>query len=199
MYKKQLKLQKIICLLCVIAAAVAFVYSLGILTDLYDSLYFTMRNIDNPDKTQVEGSRIFVDMQDFNKQYVNINLILILVACLLFITNTHVRRRYYVGNYIAVGAYCVAAVGSSIWAHGQIEAFIKQFRETVNFEQLKTYSETWGTLYLGPEDTFLLDLHNAVNGLLIVAVVLLIANMIWKITLMRGEEKLLQTGKEAAV
>ena len=39
MYKKQLQFQKIICLLCVIAAAIMFVYSLGVLTEIYDGLY----------------------------------------------------------------------------------------------------------------------------------------------------------------
>ncbi len=199
MYKNQLKFQKIVCLFCVIVAAIAFVYSLGILTDLYDSLYFTMRNPDNPDKTQVPGSRIFYDMQGFNKQYVNVNLGLILISCLLFLTNTNVRRKYYIGNYVAIGLYSVSTLGASFWAHGQITAFIHQFKTTLDFEALKSYSETWGTLFLGPDDTFLLDLHNGVTALFVIAVALLLANMIWKIVLMRGEEKLLNTGKEAAV
>ncbi len=199
MYKKQLKFQKIVCLFCVIVAVIAFVYSLGILTDLYDSLYFTMRNPDNPDKTQVPGSRIFYDMQDFNKQFVNVNLGLILISCLLFLTNTNVRRKYYIGNYVSIGIYSVSAIGSCVWAHQQIAAFTNQFKTTLDFEALKTYSETWGTLYLGPEDTFLLDLHYGVTALFVIAVALLIANMIWKILLMRDEEKLLSTGKEAAV
>ena len=38
MYRKQLRFQKLICLLCVIAAAITFVYALGILTDIYDGL-----------------------------------------------------------------------------------------------------------------------------------------------------------------
>ena len=38
MYKKQLVFQKYVCLFAVIAAAMSFVYSLGIITDIYDSL-----------------------------------------------------------------------------------------------------------------------------------------------------------------
>ncbi len=199
MYKKQIQFQKIVCLLCVIVTVIAFVYSLGILTDLYDSLYFTMRNPDKPEKTQVPGSWIFYDMQDFNKDLVNVSLVLILAACLLFLTNTHVRRKYYIGNYAATGIFCAAALGSSFWAHNQIAAFTHQFKTTLDFEALKAYSEIWGTLYLGPEDTFLFDLHYGVAALLILSVVLLIANLIWKIKLMRGEEQLLRAGKEAAV
>ena len=44
MYKKQLKLQKILCLLAIGASVLIFLYALGIMTDLYDTLYSTMRN-----------------------------------------------------------------------------------------------------------------------------------------------------------
>ncbi len=199
MYKKQLKFQKIVCMFCLIAVVIAFVYSLGMMTDLYDALYFTMRNPDKPDNTKVPGSRIFYDMQPFNKEFVNVNILLILVACVLFLTNTNVRRKYYIGNYVAIGAYSVATLAASFWAHDYIAFYTQHFRDTVDFAALKEYSETMGTLYLGPEDTLLLDLHYAVGAVCILAVVLLIVNMIWKIKLMREEDKLIQAGKEAAV
>ena len=68
MYKKQLGFQKIVCLVCVIAAALAFVYSLGIVTDLFDSLYSTMWNPDDLTQTDVPGSIIYNDIQTFNKE-----------------------------------------------------------------------------------------------------------------------------------
>ncbi len=199
MYKQQLKFQKIVCMICIIAVALAFVYSLGIMTDLYDALYYTMRNPEKPDNTRVPGSRIFYDMQEFNRQYVSMNVIVLLVAVLLFITNTHVRRRYYIGNYVAVAAYTGAVLYSNYWAHYLISYFTVQFNTTVDFEALKEFSENRGTLYLGQGDTFMLDLHYAVAAVGILAVVLLIANLIWKLLLMRGEKKLLEAGKEAAV
>ena len=39
MYKKQLKIQKVVCLLALVVAVILFLYALGIMTDLYDSLY----------------------------------------------------------------------------------------------------------------------------------------------------------------
>ncbi len=199
MYKIQMKFQKIVCLLCIIAVAAAFVYSLGIMTDMYDAFFFTMPKPEKPDYTMVPGSRIFYDMQDFNRLYVNINVILIVVACTIFLSNTHCRRRYYIGNYACIALYSGAVVASNIWAHNQIAAYTEQFKTTVDFEALKAYAEEWGTLYLGPEDTFLLDLHYGIAALCALAVVLLIANMIWKILLMRSEKKLIQAGEEAAV
>lgn len=197
MYKKHLKLQKIVCLLCIIAAAVSFVYALGMITDIYDALYSTMRDPSKPTQTRVQGSWIYYDMQPFNKQFVSASLVLIVLGCFLFITNTHSRRKYYISNYLAVGVYSVATLGVNYWAHQQIEAFAVQYMTTIDFEQLKAYSEMWGTPYL--DNTNLLDMHRWVFALGIVAIVALIANMIWKIILMRGEKKLLKAGEEAAV
>ncbi len=199
MYKQQLKFQKLICMLCIIAAAITFVYALGIMTDLYDALYFTMWNPDDLTMTDVPGSIIFYDMQQFNKDFVNASIVLILLACLLLITNTHTRRKYYIANYAATGIFSVASAALCLWSHQQIEAFKLQFQTTVDFEALKVYAEKKKSLFLGPDDTFLFDLHYLVAGVCLLAVVLLLANMIWKILLMRSENKLIQAGKEAAV
>ena len=197
MYKKQLGFQKIVCLLAIVAAAVYFVYSLGIITDIYDSLYSTMRNPNNLYDTKVPGSIIYYDMQEFNQQFVNFSLVLILLAALLFLTNTQVRRRYYIGNYVAIGVYSIAATAVTVWSHTQISAFKVQYLTTVDFEALKAYSDLWKTFYT--ESTFWLDLHYFVGGLAMLSVALLIGNMIWKIVMMRSEAKLLEAGKEAAV
>lgn len=196
MYKKQLRFQKIVCLFCVIAAAVSFVYGLGIMTDIYDSLYSTMMNPNDLTQTYVEGSIIYYDMQDFNKLFVNLSVGLILLAVLLFLTNTQVRRKYYIGNYVAIGLYSVATVGVSVWAHIQISAYKTQYLTTVDFEALKSFAEMWGKPYI--ESTFWLDLHYAVGVVAFLSVAALIGNTIWKINLMRGEQKLICEGEGVA-
>lgn len=197
MYKKQLVFQKIVCLLAVIAAAISFVYSLGILTDLYDSLYPTMMNPDDLTQTYVPGSIIYYDMQEFNAQFVNASIILVLCACLLFLTNTHLRRKYYIGNYAATAIYCAAAIGVAVWSHGQISAYKVQYLTTVDFEALKTFCEMLNRPYI--ESTFWLDLHYFTAAVAAVSVVALLINVVWKITLMRGEKKLIVERKEDAV
>lgn len=197
MYKKQLRFQKIVCLLAIIAAAVCFVYSLGIITDIHDALRSTMRNSNDYTQTKVPGSIIYYDMQEFNKQYVDYSIVLILLAAFVYIMNTHVRRKYYIGNYVAIGAYSVATLAVTVWSHIQISAYKVQYLTTVDMEALKEYSDRWGTLYL--DNTFLLDLHYFVGGLALVAVAALVANMVWKILLMRGEKQLIEAGKEVAV
>ena len=197
MYKKQLKLQKIICLLCIIAAALSFLYALGMMTDIYESLYTTMRNPEKPQNTKVPGSWIYYDMQDFNKQFVNVSVVLILLACLLFITNTHSHRKYYVSNMVAVGLYSAATVGVGFWAHAQISAFAEQYMTTIDFEKLKEFSELWETPYL--DNTNMLDSHIVVLAIGLLSVAALVGNLIWKLVLMHNEKKLIAAGKEAAV
>lgn len=196
MYKKQLQFQKIICIVAIILAAIYFIYSLGVITDIHDALKSTMRDKNDYTKTKVEGSIIYYDMQPFNKDFVNYSVILILLACFLFVTNTQIRRKYYIGNYVAILVYCAAALALTIWMHNNLAAFADQYMTTVNFEQLKAYSEMWGTPYL--DNTNLLDLHYYVGGFAILVVAAHIGNMIWKIVLMRAENKLIKAGEEVA-
>lgn len=197
MYKKQLRFQKFACLFSIIAAAISFMYALGILTDIYDSLYPTMMNPNDLTQTFVPGSIIYYDMQNFNKLFVDLSIGLILLACLLMITNTQIRRKYYIGNYVAIGAYCVATIGVTVWSHMQIAAFKAQYLTTVDFEALKSFAEQWGKTYI--ESTFWLDLHYVVAAIAVVSVIALLANTAWKVAMMRGERQLIQEGKEVAV
>ncbi len=197
MYKKQLRIQKIVCFAAIVLAVVFFIYGLGILTDMHDSLKDTIRNIDKPERDKVPGARIYYDMQDFNKDLVNYSVILILLACFLFVMNTHSRRKYYIGNYVAIGAYCVGALALTVWSHLRIEAYKNQFLTTVDFEALKEYSEQWGTLYL--DNTNLLDLHYAVSAMAVLVVAGLVVNTVWKLRLMKNETELIKAGEEAAV
>ena len=195
MYKKQMKLQKLICIAAVIACAITFVYSLGIMTDLYDALYSTMMNSYDLTETDVPGSILYYMMQDFNKDLLKYSIGLILLACLLFITQTHVRRKYYIGNHVAVGLYSVAAVAYSLWAHSYIEGYKAAFLTQVDFEALKKHAEMWKTAYV--DSTFWFDAHYAVYAVLLIVTVLLILNLIWKIRLMKEEQRLIVAGKEA--
>jgi len=190
MYKKQVKLQRIICLALLIISAVIFVYSLGIMTDLYDSLYSTYRR----GKTSIEGAEVYMDMQGFNKSFLYASIGMILLSALLFVTNTASRRRYYIGNYCAIGIFSIASIALIVWAHGQIEAFKAQWL-TIDFAALADHAVKRKTLYT--ESTFWFDIHYVIFGLLLIGTVLLIANTIWKCKLMKDEQALIAQGKGA--
>ena len=195
MYKKQMKCQKAVCLLCMISSVIVFLYALGIMTDLYDSLYSTMMNPADLTQTTVPGSIVYYNMQEFNSVFLKYSIGLILLACLLYITNTHIRRKYYIGNYVAAALFVIANVNIAIWAHQYIEAFKAQFLN-VDFEALKKHAELWKTTYT--ESTFWFDIHAAVFALSLIASAALVGVVLWKVSLMKEEQKLIEAGRKAA-
>lgn len=196
MYKKQMAFQKIVCMLTLIAAALTFVYSLGISTDLYDALSKTILYPDyDLDYTSVTGSRVYYDMFEFNSAFTKVSIGLIIVTLILFITNTQTRRKYYIGNYIAVGLSTVANILMTIWCVPQILDYKAQYQNNVDFEALKAFSEDWGTIYIGPEDTFWFDVSYVVFGFLLLTSCLLILNVVWKVIMMRAEKSAIGSRK----
>ena len=196
MYKRQLRFQKAVCFFALAVSVIIFLYALGIMTDLYESLYFTIRTPDNPARNPVAGALIYYDMQGFNRQFLHAGIALILTSVLLFITSTHVRRRYYIGNVAATAIHVVASIAVTVWARAQILAFKAQYLNEVDFEALKDFSNKRNTFYT--ESTFWFDIHALVFALAIAASILLIANLIWKFQLMKQEKQLIEAGKGAA-
>ncbi len=191
MYKKQVKIQKLLCVMAIIVSAAVFIYSLGIITDIYDTLYSTMRNPNDLTKTSVAGSFLYYEMQGFNQSFMLYGLAMILLSVGLFLTNTHTRRKYYIGNYVSVGLWSVAAVGGAVWSHFQIEAIKAKWLQ-IDFEALQKHAQTFKSLYT--ESTFWLDLHYLICALLLLVTVLMVCNLVWKQKLMREETALLAKG-----
>ena len=195
MYKKQMTAQRILCMAAIIVSAIFFLYTLGIMTDLYDSLYDTMRNPNNVFQTDVDGSIVYYEMQEFNRMFLMLSIGQILLGLLLFLTNTHSRRRYYIGNYVSTGLFVAGGLYNSWFAHTYIEIFKARFLQ-VDFAALKEHAEMWGTLYT--ESTFWFDVHYFVFGLLLIVCALLVANTVWKVRLMKDEARLVEEGRRSA-
>jgi hypothetical protein len=119
---------------------------------------------------------------------------LILLACLLFLTNTHIRRKYYIGNHVATGLNAAAACAMAVWTHLQVSAFRTTYLATVDFEMLQKRLKSRGTF---TDSTFWFDIHYLVCAAALIAAILLIVNIIWKKRLMRGEQELLQSSGKA--
>jgi hypothetical protein len=193
MYKKQMIFQKYACMAALIAAALVFVSSLGLSTDLYDALSRTILYPDyDLEATSVPGSRVYYDMFGFNSAFTKAGIVLIVINLLLFITNTHTRRKYYIGNYVAICLNAVANIGVALWAHGQIAAFKAQYLSTVDFAQLERRLSRAGTY---TDSTFWFDVHTAIFAFALLVVFLLVVSTAWKVSLMRNEKKLIEAGK----
>ena len=196
MYKKQLTFQRIVCFAALVVGALFFVYSLGILTDLFDMLYNQIPNPNNLDSEKVKGARIYYSMQPFNRTLLRASIGMIVLSCLLFLTNTHSRRKYYVGNAVATAINAAAEAAMAIWCHIQVNAFKAEYLSTVDFENLQKRLSRYGTF---TDSTFWFDIHYLVCILAVCAAVLLIVNFVWKKKLMRGEQELLRSSSGKAV
>ena len=183
-------LQRIVCYALLIAAAVAFIYSLGLVTDLYESL----QPYSDPSKRKyVEGAEIYHTIQPFNKQLTGAGLALILSAVSLFVFNTHKRRKYYVGNYVTVALNTVLNVGVSIWALINVMAFRAQYL-LIDFAKLAEQADKYDTKYI--ESTLWFDIAIPVFAIVLVVTLISVANLVLKVMLMKGERELIKEGAE---
>ena len=192
MYKKQMSFQKLVCYSALAAGLIVFIYSLGIMTDLYDCLYSTRLDPSDLSYTTVPGSIVYYNMQGFNASFLIAGIWLIVAACLLFITQTNNRRRYYIGNYVAIAIVVVSIVAVSIWAHLEIQNYRAQWL-AVDFEALARHAKVFKSMYT--ESTFWFDIHYVVFGFSLIEAGLLVWNTVWKINLMKEEKRLVEGGR----
>lgn len=194
MYKLQMKFQGIITYLCLAAAALTFVYSLGVSTDAY-----FLRTLESL-SVSIPGSEMYYEMQPFNKDFTaySIGLILLAVACL--VANNHKRRKYYIANYCTTVISSIADIALAIWAMINVFDYKAKFL-AVDYSKLERVPDAI-LLNLGvdpnnvhgPYSTFWFDIAAVVLSILIIAALLNVANMIFKIIVMKKEKELLKEG-----
>ncbi len=189
MYKKQMTLQKITCFALLICAAIVFVYSLGMATDIYNN--FAVFKDDK--KPPFEGAHMLLDIQPFNKDFTTAAIVLILSAVSLFVTNTHSRRKYYIANYITIGVNAILNVGVVIWAFINVFKYKAQFLLT-DFEQLEAEAQIFANKWT--TSTFWFDISIAFLVPILLATALSIFNLVFKLLCMKSERDLLKIGKE---
>ncbi len=186
-------LQRITSFLLLAAAVLVFVYSLGIMTDLYDSLYY-ISSIKESNRNYVEGAIIYREMQPFNQQLTTAGIVLILSAVALFVFRSHDRRKYYIANYITIGINAVLNVLVAVWTLTNVIYYKAQFL-LIDFEKLFEVAKKYRIN--ATDSTFWFDISWFVCIFLIVITLISIFNLVWKIVLMRAERKLIEEGKEA--
>jgi membrane-associated phospholipid phosphatase len=170
---------------------IVFVYSLGLATDLYESL-FPYADVTSKRK-YVEGADIYYNIQPFNKQLTGAGIALILSAVSLFVFNTHKRRKYYVGNYVTVVLNAIVNVGVTVWALVNIMAYKAQYL-SIDFAKLAELADRYDTKYI--ESTRWFDASVPVFTILIAVSLVSIANLVFKVLLMRSERQLIEEGAE---
>lgn len=197
--KAQMKFQKWMCLVMIIVGALgllyAFCYMSGSMAELghNQNLLMVGKNYVSAFKAKSgkNDALLFNEIQGFNTLMMYLGIVMVLLAVLLYITACHKRRNYYVTNYVATG---VCAGGNII-----ISLVLMIMNASWRSKFLNIDFEAWKNLYVThpnytehySDSTLWFDIGFAVYSIIIVASVLLILNLVWKILLMKGEKKLL--------
>ena len=185
MFKSQMKLQKILTLVLLIFAAVCFVFSLGITTDMY-GLYLSQA------VTYFNGIELFEEIQPFNSTAVILSIVLILTCLLPFIFATNTRRLYYLDNYISIGVQGGYFVFYGVYMLINIINFKNRFVNEVDFAAYKEAAELYKYTY--SDSTFFFDVIIVLSILCFVMVGLMVLNLVWKLRITKKEKEILELG-----
>lgn len=196
-----MRFQKIVCLVMLIVGALGLLYAFFYCSGSIAELGQAFKNEGGTKVslfTAAEGKydyNFYNDIQGFNNALMYCGIAMILLAVLLYITACNKRRNYYVSNYVATG---LCAGGNIV-----MSLVLLIYNAIWRGEFLKVDFVAWEAAYaeyvdLGmPENvhfsdsTLWFDIGFAVYPIIIIASVVLIFNLVWKIMLMKGEKKLL--------
>lgn len=183
--------QRIVGYLVLAAAALVFIYSLGLVTDLHYNNFFYYS--ENPDSPVFEGAEIYREIQPFNSQLTACGLVLILSAVANLIFGAHTRRKYYIGNYITICLNAALSVGVSVFGIINVIKY-RALYDQIDFEALKMWQELLKKHYsISP---FWFDAGYYVFGFVILVAIISLLSLAFKVYVMREEAKLLEGGKE---
>ena len=183
MFKPQMMFQKILFTSLLIFSGVVFVYSLGLMTDLYG--LYQVKAIGS-----ITGANLFYDMQPYNKLLVDLAIICFISSVVPFIAASNSRRKYYIGNYIATAIQAGTYVATSAFILVNTMKYRSQFVNGVDFEAYKALAEKMKFSY--SESTFFFDAGFVIAALLLIAAGLVVYNLTWKIKIVKQENKILE-------
>ena len=193
-----------------LALAYAFCYATGGLAELGRLVETDGTSKFVADKGK-EDATLFVDIQGFNNALMYCGIIMIVLAVGLYITSCNKRRNYYITNYVATGVCAGGDIVISVILMALNGVWMGRFNNVdfvawaaKNAEDVADLEAYYADKGLGSvpanvlepythysESTTWFILGFVVYALVIVASVLLILNLVWKIKLMQGEKKLL--------
>ncbi len=211
--KTQIKVQKILCLVTLIIAALSFVYACSFMTGDLSCLfkYLTTQCGDEvlilsfKDSDPIGADSVYQYASDINGVLVVLSIVLIVITVALFITASNKRRNYYITNYVAIIGVAIAFVVIAIIGMVLVSSVKADFDNKIDWEMYEYFGSQKfpsGAYRYGKcsRNNIMFNLGYAMYSLVIVNAVALVLNLIWKIMLMRGEKALLSEGfvKEAA-
>lgn len=176
----------------------AFFYCSGALSELGQAM--KLENGKNVSIfTAAEGkydAQFYNAVQPFNNLLMIMGIVMILLAVVLYITGCNKRRNYYISNYIATGLCAGGDIVISLILLVMCGYWHSEFQK-VDFEAWYKAYEVYfelgtdaSTIHYNTSQLWFI-IGYFVYAIVIIAAVLLILNLVWKVLLMKGEKQLL--------
>lgn len=205
--KTQMRFQKTLLIVSLVIAAICTVFAWMFCSGVFANITLIL------DKAGPWVTELYEVSQQFTTTFQILGIIFILVIVLQFIMGCHSRRKYYITNYIAVGiavAYMLvyaiillislSNVSSTLAAIDfSAEVIVNDVNQKVSIE---AYYNSLNSGLFGRFQTtsWTIPCGYVLAVLVIINAVVIALNLVWKIMLMKGEKKLLESGlvKEVA-
>ncbi len=202
--KTQMRFQKIFMLVSMIVAALCVVFALifcsGTLFQMQMSDIFDKTvDVDNGGAEYVLGAKdLYWSSQGISDKVLILGIVMILVVAMNYVMGTAKRRKYYVTNYVSIGIAIAYQLAVAI----TIFVLVYQCQSIFLSIDMAEAEAIYNTIY--PDgwyySAWTFGVGYALCGILIVNALVFVFNLVWKIKLMQGEKKLLESGlvKEVA-
>lgn len=179
-----------------VVAALTFVFALVFLTG---SLGEVTHYIDHLGAVEIDSinAKEFIDVsQSMTGTLVTFGIIFIVLAALLFVTASHSRRKYYITNYIAVGLFVAFALVVFVYIIIMVATVSNLFLNSINWSIVENQF-IFGDYPIYQDDTWTFALGYIVAVIVLVDAVFVVLSTVWKVLLMKGEQKLLEGSAKA--
>lgn len=200
--KTQMRFQKIFMLVSMIVAALCVVFALifcsGTLFQLHqNNILYNPR--DNTEAVPGAGVKdAYLASQSVSNIVLILGIVLIVIMALNYMMGTAKRRKYYVTNYVAIGVTVAFQLVVAI----VIVVLVLKCQNCLNSLDLVACETRFERRLPGAwhYSDWTIPVGYAMSGILIVNALGFVLNLVWKIKLMQGEKKLLESGlvKEVA-
>lgn len=187
-----MRFQKILMTVTLVIAALSIVYALIFCSGIINQIGGI-----NQELFELTGDNsaylVYKRSQGFSDTFLILGVVLVLTVVLMLIMGCQSRRKYYITNYVAIGIFVAFALVFSILLVVNIIS-VQSALNKVDMAAAKEIYEGATSLFGGwDESTWMLTLGYVYMAILLVDVVVVVLNLVWKIKLMQGEKALLQS------
>lgn len=173
-----------------IVAALTFVFALVFPTGSLGEATHYVEHVGAVTIDNINVGEFIAVSQSMTGTLVKLGIIFIVLAALMFITASHSRRKYYITNYISVGLFVVFALVVFVYILIMVAKVSNLFINSIDWAAVE--SNLIPEYPISKDDTFTFVLGFIVAAIVFVDAVFVVLSTVWKVLLMKGEQKLLE-------